>query len=116
MGRNSDHSGTGLRSILMITHIIEEAVFLADRIVVMGTKPGHIRQIIPNTVAHPRDYQSPQFLALVQRLHDIIVSEHLPEQPGRRGSSAGDETPPPATCWRSSRSRREHQPWRSLRA
>ena len=65
----------------MITHIIEEAVFLADRIVVMGTKPGHIRQIIPNTVAHPRDYQSPQFLGLVQRLHDIIVSEHLPEQP-----------------------------------
>jgi NitT/TauT family transport system ATP-binding protein len=75
------HSGTGLRSILMITHIIEEAVFLADRIVVMGTKPGHIRQIINNTVAHPRDYQSPQFLGLVQRLHDIIVSEHLPEQP-----------------------------------
>jgi NitT/TauT family transport system ATP-binding protein len=81
MGRSSDHSGTGLRSIMMITHIIEEAVFLADRIVVMGTKPGHIRQIIPNTVAHPRDYQSPQFLGLVQRLHDIIVSEHLPEQP-----------------------------------
>ena len=64
---------------MMITHIIEEAVFLADRIVVMGTKPGHIRQIIANTVAHPRNYQSPQFLGLVQRLHDIIVSEHLPE-------------------------------------
>ncbi|HET6250391.1 MAG TPA: nitrate/sulfonate/bicarbonate ABC transporter ATP-binding protein [Tepidisphaeraceae bacterium] len=80
MARSAAHSGTGLRSIMMITHIIEEAVFLADRIVVMGTKPGHIRQIIPNTVSHPRDYQSPQFLALVQRLHDIIVSEHLPEQ------------------------------------
>ncbi len=70
-----------VKSILMITHIIEEAVFLADRIVVLGTKPGHIRQIIPNTVPHPRGYQSPAFLALVQRLHDVIVSEHLPEQP-----------------------------------
>ena len=71
----------GLKSILMITHIIEEAVFLADRIVVMGTRPGHIRQIISNSIPHPRDYQSPQFQNLVQRLHDIIVSEHLPEEP-----------------------------------
>ena len=72
---------TGVKSIMMITHIIEEAVFLADRIVVMGTRPGHIRQIVPNTIPHPRDYQSPAFLQLVQRLHDVIVSEHLPEAP-----------------------------------
>ncbi|HEY2589666.1 MAG TPA: nitrate/sulfonate/bicarbonate ABC transporter ATP-binding protein [Tepidisphaeraceae bacterium] len=72
---------TGVKSIMMITHIIEEAVFLADRIVVMGTRPGHIRQIVPNTIPHPRDYQSPAFQQLVQRLHDIIVSEHLPEEP-----------------------------------
>ncbi|HSU65668.1 MAG TPA: ATP-binding cassette domain-containing protein, partial [Tepidisphaeraceae bacterium] len=72
---------TGVKSIMMITHIIEEAVFLADRIVVLGTKPGHIRQIVPNTIPHPRDYLSPPFQQLVQRLHDIIVSEHLPEEP-----------------------------------
>src|SRR6185312_2334110 len=71
---------TGVKSIMMITHIIEEAVFLADRIVVMGTRPGHIRQIVPNLIPHPRDYQSPAFLQLVQRLHDVIVSEHLPEE------------------------------------
>ena len=76
----AEHVG-GVKSIMMITHIIEEAVFLADRIVVMGTRPGHIRQIVPNTIPHPRDYQSPAFQQLVQRLHDIIVSEHLPEQP-----------------------------------
>ena len=64
---------------MFITHIIEEAVFLADRIVIMGTRPGHIRQIIPNTIPHPRDYAAPAFLEMVQRLHDIIVSEHLPE-------------------------------------
>src|SRR3954453_1312994 len=62
---------TAVKSILMITHIIEEAVFLADRIVIMGTRPGHVRQIIANTLAHPRDYQSPQFLGMVQRIHDI---------------------------------------------
>jgi NitT/TauT family transport system ATP-binding protein len=71
----------GVKSIMMITHIIEEAVFLADRIVVMGTRPGHIRQIVANTLPHPRDYQSPPFQQLVLKLHDIIVSEHLPEEP-----------------------------------
>jgi NitT/TauT family transport system ATP-binding protein len=70
-----------VKSVLIITHNIDEAVFLADRIVVMGTRPGHIRQIFPNNVAHPRDYQNPAFQALVQRLHDVIVSEHLPEAP-----------------------------------
>jgi NitT/TauT family transport system ATP-binding protein len=70
-----------LKSILMITHIIEEAVFLADRIVVMGTKPGRIREIITNPVPHPREYQSPAFLSMVQRLHHVIVSEHLPDEP-----------------------------------
>jgi NitT/TauT family transport system ATP-binding protein len=75
------HMPASLKSVLMITHIIEEAVFLADRIVIMGTRPGHIRQIVPNPIPHPRDYQSPAFLSMVQRLHDIIVKEHLPEEP-----------------------------------
>jgi NitT/TauT family transport system ATP-binding protein len=75
------HLPSSLKSIMMITHIIEEAVFLADRIVLMGTRPGHIRQIVKNPLPHPRDYQDPRFLGMVQRLHDIIVSEHLPEEP-----------------------------------
>lgn len=70
-----------LKSILMITHIIEEAVFLADRIVIMGTRPGRIREIITNPVEHPREYQSPEFLSMVKRLHHVIVSEHLPDTP-----------------------------------
>jgi NitT/TauT family transport system ATP-binding protein len=78
--KQSTHMPASLKSVLMITHIIEEAVFLADRIVIMGTRPGHIRQIVPNPIPHPRDYQSPAFLGMVQRLHDIIVKEHLPEE------------------------------------
>jgi NitT/TauT family transport system ATP-binding protein len=71
---------TAVKSVLMITHNIEEAVFLADRIVVMGTGPGHVRRIEPITLKHPRDYSSPDFRAVVQRLHDVIVREHLPEE------------------------------------
>src|SRR5579871_1641305 len=72
---------SSLKSIVMITHLIEEAVFLADRIVIMGTMPGHIRQILPNTLTHPRDYQSPEFQKMVQQIHAIIVSEHMPDEP-----------------------------------
>jgi NitT/TauT family transport system ATP-binding protein len=75
-----------LKSVMIITHIIEEAVFLADRIVIMGTRPGHIRKIIENDLPHPRDYQSSAFLEMVQQLHDIIVSEHLPEKPASTGA------------------------------
>jgi len=75
------NSAPPIKSVMFITHIIEEAVFLADRIVIMGTRPGHIRQIIENDLPHPRDYQSPQFLEMVKQLHDIIVSEQLPEAP-----------------------------------
>jgi len=70
-----------LKSVVMITHLIEEAVFLADRIVVMSARPGHIRTIIENDVAHPREYQSPAFLRMVQRLHDIITREQMPDLP-----------------------------------
>lgn len=73
--------GAAVKSVMIITHNIEEAVFLGDRIVVMGTKPGHIRQTISNPLPHPRDYQSTPFQGLVQRLHDIIVSEQLPDEP-----------------------------------
>jgi NitT/TauT family transport system ATP-binding protein len=70
-----------IKSVLIITHHIEEAVFLADRIVVMGSRPGRIRQEMINDVPHPREYQSPAFLRMVQLLHDAITREHLPEAP-----------------------------------
>jgi NitT/TauT family transport system ATP-binding protein len=69
------------KSVIIITHHIEEAVFLADRIVVLGSRPGRIRTIIQNDVPHPREYQSPTFLRMVQRLHDVITKEQLPDVP-----------------------------------
>lgn len=91
--------GTSLppvKSVLIITHNIEEAVFLADRVIVLGTHPGRIRQVIPNPMPHPRDYQSLPFQAMVQRLHDVIVSEHLPEAPPKPvDAAAALATPEP---------------------
>ncbi|HTW94942.1 MAG TPA: nitrate/sulfonate/bicarbonate ABC transporter ATP-binding protein [Tepidisphaeraceae bacterium] len=78
-----------IKSALLITHSIEEAVFLADRIVVMGTKPGHIRQIVNVEIPHPREYREPAFRAMVKRLHDMIVLDQLPEE-----QPPTDDTPP----------------------
>jgi NitT/TauT family transport system ATP-binding protein len=71
----------GLQGMLLITHLIEEAVFLGDRIVIMGTNPGAIREVLDNTLPHPRDYRSPAFIALVDRIHAAITEIHLPDAP-----------------------------------
>jgi NitT/TauT family transport system ATP-binding protein len=70
-----------LKSVVIITHQIDEAVFLADRIVVLAAKPGRIQQIIQNDVPHPREYQTPGFRRLVQRIHDAITKDQLPDLP-----------------------------------
>jgi NitT/TauT family transport system ATP-binding protein len=70
----------GLKSMLLITHLIEEAVFLGDRIVIMGTNPGLVRDVIPNPLPHPREYRDPAFLALVDDIHAAITQVHLPDE------------------------------------
>lgn len=81
-------AGGGLQSMIVVTHIIEEAVFLADRIVILGTNPGRVREVLVNPVPHPREYQSPEFLAMVARIHRSIVSEHLPDEPPPQAPAA----------------------------
>jgi NitT/TauT family transport system ATP-binding protein len=85
-----------LKSVVMITHLIEEAVFLADRIVVMGARPGHIRTIVANDVPHPREYSSPAFLRMVQRLHDVITKEQMPDVPETAPEVTPGALPEPA--------------------
>jgi NitT/TauT family transport system ATP-binding protein len=75
--------GHRLKSILMVSHDTKEVAFLADRIVVLSANPGRIRTIIDNPLPRPRDYRSPQFLALVDRLHEIITGAVLPDAPPR---------------------------------
>ena len=50
---------TDPNSVLIVTHNINEAVFLASRIVVLGANPGQIRKILDNPLPYPRDYHDP---------------------------------------------------------
>lgn len=62
------------KSVLIVTHNIEEAVFLCDRILVLGTNPGHIRGEITIDLPRPRDRDNQQFKALVDNLYTVMTN------------------------------------------
>jgi len=74
-------------TILFITHDLDEAIFLADRIIVLKANPGEIQEIIEVPVPRPRSLdqlQSPEFQATRRRLDELIhpklhaTTDHLP--------------------------------------
>lgn len=68
----------GPSSIVIISHDVREVAFLADRILMMGSNPGRIRFVMENKLPRPRDYNSPDFLKLVDQLHDAYAQEETP--------------------------------------
>jgi ABC-type nitrate/sulfonate/bicarbonate transport system ATPase subunit len=66
------------KTVLFVTHDIEEAIFLASRILVMTARPGRIKADIAVELPHPRHYTiktSPEFSALKARLTEEIRAE-----------------------------------------
>ena len=70
---------TGVNTLVIVTHSVEEAVFLAGRIVVFGSNPGHVREELVNSLPYPRIERSPDFEQMVDRLHAILTATLLPE-------------------------------------
>ncbi|MDM8001003.1 MAG: nitrate/sulfonate/bicarbonate ABC transporter ATP-binding protein [Dehalococcoidia bacterium] len=85
-----------LSSILMVSHDVTEVVYMADRIAVLTASPGRIRSIVPNELPRPRDYRSGAFMAMVERLHDVIAGHELPDAavPVGNGQPLGTEVVP----------------------
>ncbi|MGN0183758.1 MAG: ABC transporter ATP-binding protein [Aristaeellaceae bacterium] len=59
-------------TVIFITHNIEEAVYLGERILVLTNKPTKIKEEIINDLPHPRDISSPGFVELRNRVTDLI--------------------------------------------
>jgi NitT/TauT family transport system ATP-binding protein len=72
---------SGLTSIFMVTHNIEEAVEMATRIVVVFPSPGRIGLVLENPLPYPRDSRSPEFQRLVSLIHEAITRQILPDLP-----------------------------------
>jgi len=68
------------KTVLFVTHDIEEAIFMANRVVVMSARPGRIKADVPVALPHPRHYTlktTPEFSALKARLTEDIRVEAL---------------------------------------
>jgi NitT/TauT family transport system ATP-binding protein len=75
-------------AIFIVTHNIEEAVMLADRIVVLSRNPAHVRSDLNVRLQHPRDRKSPRFVELVDYIYKVMTEpdvEHAMPDPENTG-------------------------------
>ena len=66
---------TEQRTCLFVTHSIAEAIYLADRVIVMTARPGRIKETVPITQQRPRDRTSEEFFALYRKMNEILREE-----------------------------------------
>ena len=85
------------RAIFIVTHNIEEAVVLADRIIVLGRNPAHIHADFRVEIPHPRDRKAPKFVELVDSIYRILTKpEHKDDTAPPRTYAPGVPAPPKA--------------------
>jgi ABC-type nitrate/sulfonate/bicarbonate transport system ATPase subunit/flavin-dependent dehydrogenase len=76
-------------TMLLVTHDIDEAIYMADRIVIMTPHPGRVERIIPITLDRPRQRNSPEFLRLRSEILELL---HFT---GSATTGNAEENPPP---------------------
>jgi NitT/TauT family transport system ATP-binding protein len=81
------------KSVFLVTHNIEEAVLLADRIIVLGRNPGHIRTDFRVQLAQPRDRKSEPFTQLVDYIYKVLTKPDVTplEAPDQTGPKVRDQ-------------------------
>jgi NitT/TauT family transport system ATP-binding protein len=81
------------KAILMVTHNIEEATWLADRIVVMDKGPGRVVAEVKVNLLHPRQRKAPPFLEVMDQVYAMLAGQTQPEHvemgtaPGEAGQT-----------------------------
>lgn len=64
------------KTILFVTHDIDESVQLADRVVVMSQRPGRVQRIVDIDMPHPRDLSAPRYIQLRDSIFEEIGIAH----------------------------------------
>ena len=95
-----------IKSILMVTHNIEEAVLMCDRIIVLSSNPGRIAAEIGVTLQHPRNRLDPEFRQLVDKIY-ALMTKRPAAVPAR---VATGRSPVSASAWRCRASRPTRSP------
>jgi NitT/TauT family transport system ATP-binding protein len=78
------------KTIIFVTHSIEESIYLADRIVVMTYRPGTIKADIAVSLPHPRDSATPAFNDLKRQLGQLVMEEQSRHEQAERASLTTD--------------------------
>jgi NitT/TauT family transport system ATP-binding protein len=76
------------KTIVFVTHGIEESLYLADRVVVMTYRPGTVKRIVPVTLARPRDLASPEFNLLKKQVTELVMEEQRLHEADERVGAA----------------------------
>lgn len=77
-----------MKSILMVTHNIEEAVLMSDRILIFGSNPGKIIGEVNVNLPHPRNRLEPDFRALVDGVYEKLMMKNI-KYTGKNGTFPG---------------------------
>jgi NitT/TauT family transport system ATP-binding protein len=80
---------TGLKSIFMVTHNIEEAVEMATRICILFPHPGRLGLVLENNLPYPRNPNHPEFQRLMHVIHETITLQALPDLPPEPAPAPG---------------------------
>ncbi|HXR20294.1 MAG TPA: nitrate/sulfonate/bicarbonate ABC transporter ATP-binding protein [Steroidobacteraceae bacterium] len=81
------------RAALLVTHNIEEAVLMCDRIVVLASNPAHIAAEVPVSLARPRDRLEEAFRGIVDQIYSILTSRSLESIGAQRQLRGGAALP-----------------------
>jgi len=84
------------RAVFIVTHNIEEAVLLADRVIVLGKNPGRIRADFKVVVPRPREHKDSRFLHTVDYIYTILTKPDVTPAPGPEGAPAPAQAGAPA--------------------
>jgi NitT/TauT family transport system ATP-binding protein len=75
------------KAILVVSHNIEEAVMMADRVLIFASDPGRVRAELPITLSHPREVESQEIRTLIDNVYGLMTTGSV-----RSGRLAGVET------------------------
>ena len=73
-----------IKGVILVTHNIEEAVLMCDRVLLFSTNPGRVVTEIKIGLPHPRDRQGPAFVALVDRIYTEMTAKRAEQLAQRR--------------------------------
>ena len=60
------------RTVIFVTHNIEEAVYLAERVIVLTELPAHVKAVIPIDLPRPREYTDPEFVKIRRHITSLV--------------------------------------------